>query len=246
MRKVKIKIITLGHIPSELKISKIKKWKSTLIDIDDSIESFPLQGNADLYESWAFSDEIMLSNVKNIQSDSDFMIAITGVPLENNYYLRRLKDSKIILTLHEIKDYLNEKNIPLENALFRIIYELYLVYISSGNRIPELHEAIYFTHDETRGCIFDMTGIKPELADSCNKPIVCEECKTSLGKKAISKENIKQVEKELKNIKKEKYYSILDFTKKHPLFSIFLSIIVAFFVNLSSSIVYDIIKAMLK
>lgn len=245
MEKIRIKLIVLGHALSDIRLNRVKKWKSKIIEIDEYIESFAIKGNSDGV-GWEFSDDNMYNNLKNINRSCDFLIAITNVQLEDNYYMRRLKDGKIIFTFFEIKEYLQSENIPLENALIRIMYELSLVYMSHGNKILSFSEAISFTHDETRGCIFDMNGIKPELTESCHKPIICNDCQTNLRNKSVSNEFIKISEKEIRKIQKDLYYRISDFVKKYPALSIFISIILAIIINFISSALYEIAKLFIK
>lgn len=76
----------------------------------------------------------------------------------------------------------------------------------SGHRIPDYGEAPGFTHDETKGCLFDMNGIKSDLIESCNKPIICRECEYKLTNAMVPNNVIENIKHELKSVKKPLYY----------------------------------------
>ncbi|MHC5783305.1 hypothetical protein [Aliivibrio fischeri] len=52
------------------------------------------------------------------------------------------------------------------------------------------HELSNFTHDDTRGCIYDMNGVKEDVTSSCHKPIICEECCERMRNEKISSETL--------------------------------------------------------
>lgn len=80
----------------------------------------------------------------------------------------------------------------------------------------EFGEVPSFTHDETYGCLFDMNGIKSDLVESCNKPIVRGECEERLRNERVSNQTIKTVQKEISKIRKYLYYRAFDFVKVRP------------------------------
>lgn len=240
MNKVKIKIITIGHLPLHLNIKNIKKWCSDLFDITDEIENYALRCDSDCY-GWVFSDELLKTQLP-VNFHADFLLAIVNVPIEYNWYSRRLGDNRVVFSYHEIKEYLLYENIPLENAILRVLYAYTLLYRRSGNRIPALSENTGFTHDETRGCLFDMNGIKSDLIESCNHPIICDECEERLRNERVSRETIKIAKKEIKKIEKQLYYKSVDFIKRHPIIALCLSSLFAISISIISSFIYDIIK----
>ena len=122
---------------------------------------------------------------------------------------------------------MNYDNIPLENVVFRLLYEYTLVYRQHGNRIPPSTEKTNFTHDETRGCLFDMNGIKTDIIYSCHKPIICPNCVERIKHDKVSNEAIETAQKEIKKIRKALYYRITDFIRRHPLLSLLISAIIA-------------------
>lgn len=244
MEKTRIKLITIGHLPMEFKTSKVKAWKSSTFEIIGEVDSYSLRCDSDC-EDWVFSDALVKAQLpKSIEAD--FLVAIVNVPLEFNWYARRLGNNQIVFTFHQVKDILFHANIPLENVIYRILYAATLLYIRSGNHIPNYGEEPGYTHDETRGCLFDMNGIKTDLVASCDQPIICEECQERLRRERVANEVIKATQHEIKKIKVDTYYRMLHFVKRRPVLALILSSILALFLGTAASIiasyVYDWLK----
>lgn len=239
MKKLKIKVVTLGHITPIFENRKIENWKSDLFEIVDSIENYSLNANAD-GPNWEFFDDT-LGTLLPEKFEADFLIAITNVPLELNWYVRRIGNDRIIFTYHEIKDILFQHNIPIENAVFRVLYAYSLVYLSYDNNIPPSTEITNFTHDENRGCLFDMNGIKTEIISSCHSPLLCDSCVERYRKHKVSNEVLKIVQREIKNIKKELFYRITSAIKSHPILAIVISSISAIILGIFGSVIGSII-----
>ena len=225
MGKTKITIATIGHMPAEFEKEKIKNWASDVFSISGEIENYSLTKDSDGAD-WEFSD-ISLADLLPEQFDGDFLIAIVNVPLELNWYTRRLSKNRVVFTFHEIKDILTHFNIPIINIIYRVLYAYTLLYKRSGNEIPLNEDATNFTHDETRGCLFDMNGVKTDVVYSCHEPMICSDCIERLRKEKVSNETIARVQKEIKNIKKPLFYRMSEFVKKHPVWALAISAISA-------------------
>jgi hypothetical protein len=245
MSKTKIKLVSIGHLPLDFQVKKVLRWKSTVFEVFGEFENFALRCDSD-GPDWEFSDELVKNQLPNT-FDADFMIAIVNVPIQDNWYSRRLGNNQIVFTFHQIREILEHYNIPLENVIYRLLYAYTLLYKRSGDRIPDFGEAPGFTHDETRGCLFDMNGIKTDLVASCDKPIICDECEERLKKERVSNLLIEATQKEIRGIRRDLYYRAFGFIKKHPIWSLFLSAIFAFLIgtagSLVASFIYDAIKA---
>lgn len=244
MDKAKIRLVTIGHLPLHLNLRQVSAWRSEVFELVGEIENFDLRCDSDGPE-WEFSDNLLKEQIPSCDG-ADFILAIVNVPIEENWYSRRLGDNKIVLTFNQIREFLDCENIPLENAILRVLYAYTLAFRSSGNRIPGLNESQGFTHDETRGCLFDMNGIKSDLVESCNKPIVCGECEQRLRKGRVSDQVIKATQKEIRKIRKHRYYRIFDFVKSKPLTALFISSVFAIILGITGSLIasfiYDGIK----
>jgi len=235
MSKVKIKLVSIGHLPLGFDPKKIKNFSSSLFEVIGNIDNHELRGNSD-GSGWEFSDDLVRQQMQIPLNDADFMIAIVNVPLEDSWYSRMLSNNKVVFTFYEIKEILQSVNIPLENVIYRLLNAYSLAYKRNMNSIPEINEMTNFTHDETRGCIFDMNGIKSDLIASCHNPIICSECKEKLRQDRVSNDDIKSVENDITKIRKDLYFLILEKVKRHPIWALFISGLFAFLLGVTGSI----------
>jgi hypothetical protein len=95
MKKTKIKLISIGHLPINFQEKRILRWKSSIFEVSNDIENFALRCNSD-EPDWTFSDDLVEKELPE-KIDADFMIAIVNVPIENNWYSRRLAAIRIRL-----------------------------------------------------------------------------------------------------------------------------------------------------
>lgn len=242
MPRTRITVATVGHMPADFKRQKIKEWPSSVFEIADEIESYALTCDSDGY-GWEFTDNALEEVLPN-QFNGGFLIAIVNVPIQCNWYSRRLSENRVVFSFHEIKEILRFSNIPLENVIYRLLYAYTLLYKRSGNRIPQSDEQTNFTHDETRGCLFDMNGIKTDVVYSCHEPVICTDCVERLRREKVSDETIARCQSEIRKIRKETFYRITDFVKQHPLWSLVISMTTAIILNVVASFVYDAIKTL--
>ncbi len=244
MAKTKITVATVGHMPADFNRQNIKNWKSSIFEIVDGIDSYSLNCDSDGHD-WEFTDEALEKVLPN-KFNGEFLIAIVNVPIELNWYSRRLSENRVVFSFHEIKEILRSSNIPLENVIYRLLYAYTLLYKRSGNRIPKNIEHTNFTHDETRGCIFDMNGIKADVVYSCHNPIVCSDCVERLRREKISDETITRCQSEVRRIRKTLFFRITDFVKQYPLWTLAISSVTAVILGAFGSVlgayVYDAIK----
>lgn len=120
MQQVTFTIKLVGQPPPDLDLSAIRKRKSKLWAIPDELETFPLSINADL-DHWGFSDGLLTKAISK-NANTDITFCILNVPLEDNYYSRRITENVVCLTFYEIADILRHYNIPLVNAVYRMLY----------------------------------------------------------------------------------------------------------------------------
>ncbi|EIY4754889.1 hypothetical protein MM181_003499 [Vibrio cholerae] len=221
MKKVKIQVCALGSLPKEFDKSSITKMSSNIFVVEPEIHTYEIRVESDLYD-WAYSDDLLSTQVSS-NHDADIVVVLTSVPLELNYYTRRLENNVLIFTFFEIGKYLKFDNIPLQNVVKRLFYSYALAYLRNDCRIPTSNEITNFTHDDTRGCIYDMNGVKEDISASCHKPIICEECCDRMKNERISLETINTAKSELAKVTKSRYFVIADWVKENPLLSLFLS-----------------------
>jgi len=244
MSKTKITVATIGHMPAEFNKQKLKEWNSSIFEVVDEIENYSLSCESDGY-GWEFTDTA-LEKVLPTKFNGDFLVSIVNVPIEANWYSRRLTSNRVVFSFHEIKDILSLSNIPLANVIYRLFYAYTLLYKRSGNRIPTNAEHTNFTHDETRGCLFDMNGIKTDVVYSCHKPILCSSCVERLRQEKVSNETIEKCQSEIHGIQKDLFYLMADFIKQHPVWSLVISGLTAIILGAAGSVVgsyiYEAIK----
>jgi hypothetical protein len=146
---------------------------------------------------------------------------------------------------------LNYNDIPLENLLLKVLYSVSFVYRRYGNKLPEMSEHANFTHDETKGCIFDMDGIKSDIIYSTYKPQLCSSCIHSLtnnpiAANRISNNMIDTVQTELKKLNKGLYYQLADWIKRNPIWAIVISSTTAIILGTIGSIIASFIYEKIK
>jgi hypothetical protein len=242
--KVRIKLVSIGHLPLEFQPKKIKKWESKIFEIVEEVDNYSLRCNSDGH-NWEFSDSAVKGQLPQ-KFNADFMIAIVNVPIEDNWYSRRLGNNQVVFTFHQIKEILEHYNIPLENVIYRLLYAYTLVFKRAGNKIPDFKDTSGFTHDETRGCLFDMNGIKTDLAASCHNPQICDECQERLRQDKVSKSDIENAQSDIKRIKKDLYFRLIGHIKKHPIAALVISSLFALILGIAGSIVGSVIYEYIK
>ncbi|MCL2282408.1 MAG: hypothetical protein FWC26_03730 [Fibromonadales bacterium] len=239
--KIKIKIGIMGYPPFKFNKKFIKKWKSDIFEIVGDIETRRFRKQPSDSGSWRFLEWIkrfMVTREPNngkkqhswIYKDSllekefpenrkvDFSIWITYVPIEDNYFVRRLSSNRIVLTYFGMYDILKRGFIPVENLLLRTIYRHILVYMRYDEHIPvHKDKKINFTHDDTHGCIFDMNVNKEDVVFSLDKPTICDECIEQIRIAGVADNSVNQIKKEISRIKKGFLYKITGIIKEKTL-----------------------------
>ncbi len=231
MNKTKIKIVKLGKQKHDILFEKLKKYNSQLFCVDIYEKSRP---QCD-YE-WGYSFNLLCNLLVNDFDDKKYDICIGFVDtiIENNYFAKRLKgDNIFVISFYQVDDLLKSENIDVFNFMISTIYRYLTRYKLHGE---------YLTHDETRGCIFDMCGDKSDIIFSCDKPIICEECMVKMRSKGIETDYINLLQKELKRIHKSNYHRITSFVKKRPYLSMVIGVISSLIINLAACAIYDLLK----
>jgi len=139
-------------------------------------------------------------------------------------------------------DILDREHFDIEVFVLRCIYALILVFIENSGRLS-LSAAVALFHDETRGCLYDFTQNKVEIVHSLDKPGLCADCRARLGHAQIDAEFIPTLFRELKRVRKSRYYRIIDWAKKNPVKTLMLTTLWAILLNVSASFIYDLFKS---
>lgn len=235
--KSKITIIKLGHIDHFVNIQKIKKWKSNLFEVINiqCVEHLPDSEIIDGFLDQKFTKE-KLSEIISCPKGSDFAIAIMPYRFIDNFYMHRIRNNCVVISLCGISDILEKDNISTENFIIKQIYEICAI----KNLVNDIasDDVYQFVHLDTRGCIFDMNGQRSDILYNTEKPIICESCKNTFKKKQINAEIVSILEKELKRIKKPLILRIERYIRKYPLVSVILSILLGISLNLISNLIF--------
>jgi len=233
--KLKIALRFLGCKTPDLDKRVLEKWRSKLWELDEkSIDSLQLNGDCDLPD-WGYSDNA-LQNRALPKKGADLTICILNVPLEDNYYFRRILENVACVSTYEIAEVLRNHHIPIENLILRIVYSCVLIY-ARKNHLPPITEIASYTHHETKGCVFDMTGIKTDVVFSCDRPILCDACRVAASNDGVSKEKIQDYESELAKIVKRLFYRMTDWVKRRPILTLVISAAMTLILGIVGSLI---------
>lgn len=246
MKKTKITIVKIG----ESKYSNVYKFinklaknnKSDIFEIHSVLKINPqkldnikqdskrLIGNHN--NLVGFNDETLLKMLCKIDDDSDFIIAITDFPITNNYFARRLSNRISVMSLYEVNEILTTHNIPIQNYVLLNIYTYSTIYTVFKNLQPNNDELF---HQETRGCLFDHTDYKEDLVLSTVRPCLCTNCKVKFASNIYEPNYFKILNREIKRIKKSRFYTIIDWIKMYPIISLIITALSTIIINIFSN-----------
>ncbi|QDF27768.1 hypothetical protein [Halarcobacter anaerophilus] len=241
MPKVKIKIIMIGHIDRIVNFDLIKNHTSELFSIEglDRKNDLPPPSKNDGYLDVVYSVDEVKSILSDVNCDG-ICIAVMNYKFLDNFYMHRISENKICISVSNLEYVLAKKDISLENFILKNIYEIFALYtIFNSDFSANVNE---FTHEDTRGCLFDLNGDKNDIIYNTEKPIICDECLSRINKKTIPDDFIKIITKELNNIKKPWLKSVELFIKKYPLLSILITIVFSTSINILSSFIWKLIN----
>lgn len=204
MGKVSIRIVILGHLPYAFDKDKITRWKSALFEMEGTVDNFPITSNSDGGD-WQFKDSNIEEQLPK-RGTENILFAITNVPLEYNFFVRLVSYNRVCLTYYEMAGILKSENVPLENLLLRYLYAVSFFYKYYGGQIPLMNALANIVHDETRGCLFDMNGVKTDVIYSVNDVQLCPSCVQNLTSgynHRIEQNLVEKVQEELRKIQKK-------------------------------------------
>jgi hypothetical protein len=221
-------------MPFGFESSQLSSWKSRLFTIPYPIDSYSIHVDSD-GEDWSFSDELIESQLPQTEG-ADLLLVITAVPLEDNYHTRRVRENVLVFTFHEVASILRAGHIPLVNAVLRILYSCCLVHRRAGGRIPLPSEPGSWAHDETRGCIYDMTGLKADIAVSCSQLSLCASCQERCAQENVPTSVLESVQREVRKVRRPLFYRLADAVAAHPIAAILISSAWAFALSVAASL----------
>lgn len=238
MNRISIKIVELGNIKEKIDKKKLEKYKSEFFKIEqfEKIEILPPQLTNKNTLDIVYSKNEIAEIFKGIKFDG-VIVGVMNYRFEDNFYMHRISQNAMVISLYGIKEILTPANIELENFIIRCIYEAICFYRAWGNLVSD--EVYQFVHPDTRGCLFDLNGDRVDIIYNTEKPIICDKCKGRLREKALSEGFLERFCNELKRIDKPFLMKVELFIRKYPLLSFIIAIFVSIFINILSSFVYE-------
>jgi hypothetical protein len=236
-----IKLIIIGHSDKAVDFNVILKHKSKFfkyLEIEH-INNIPKPIKDDGYLDIVYSSTEISTLLKDIKFDG-LCFSVMNYRFDDNFYLHRVGNNKVCLSIFDIENILSKKEISIENFIIKNTYEMFLFYIIFNNLISD--EVYSFVHDDTRGCLFDLNGDKKDIIYNTEQPIICPECKGKIHHKTIPKNLLEGIEKELQKIEKPFLKKAEIFIKKYPLVSILLTFVFSTFINLISNWIWKLIE----
>lgn len=239
---LKIKLIIVGHSDRVVNFDLIKKYKSKFFKFFDieRIDNLPNAKKDDGYLNIVYTKAEIQKVMNDIQFDG-LCIAVMNYSFDDNFYMHRVGDNKVCISVFELENILNAKKISIENFIIKNIYEIF-IYHKILKNFTDNKEVYKFIHSDTRGCLFDLNGDKRDIIYNTEKPIICDECKGKISKKSIPKNFLEDIQKELLKIDKPFIKKIENFISKYPLFSVIVTFIFSTFINLFSNWLWETIK----
>ncbi|MEW5847071.1 MAG: hypothetical protein AB1777_12510 [Bacteroidota bacterium] len=235
----KIKICKIGHFNHSVDIEKLKKWNSKFFEIV-SIETVDYISVDHFTDNYVYPNEKINQNIGNDENGIDVKIAVIDQPLIGDFYMHRIGEKKVVISIYRINEILNQEKIPIENFLMTNIYRIVILLYEGYSLINE--DVYSLNHHETRRCVFDMNVFVERVKYSSVNPIICNECKSRLEKKTLPENFIKIIEKEIGKIRLPLYYRIENRIKKNPIRYLIATILFALFLNILANYIYDFIK----
>jgi hypothetical protein len=236
-----ISIVQLGQLKRRINFGNLQRWKSKVFKINSVSEICHIP-NFEYKTNWQYlSDDLVRSCIEH-DGKAKITIAVTEYSLEANFYMRKVDSGLTIISLFEVGDILRDRDIPIENFILRNIYEivaLTCVYPDLPNTSDEIPAIV---HEETRSCLFDISGIKTDIIYSSSKPSLCPQCEAYLQKKQLPQGFTNNLISEIKRIRKPLFNRISDFIKHHPIWAIIIGIVTQLCIGIVANYLYYLIN----
>lgn len=242
MVTVKVALVLQGSLGQPIDLDAIRKWHSKLFKIESTEQVGSLPNSMSVPSGYTDGE---LARVFSPSQGADVTLAIVGAQLELNFYARVIPSGVAVLSLYEMNEILDREHYSVETFILRCIYALVLTYIECG-RTLDMAKALRLHHDEPRGCLYDFNQDKTQIVRSLHLPKLCAHCVARLGNSQIDRSFVPTLERELKRIRRARYYRIVDWARRHPISALLLTTAWALLLNIVASIAYDGIKTWLR
>jgi len=223
--KIKITLVKIGYIDRFVDLKKIMKWRSGIFDIIEiqAVDYLPDSEMYDTYLDQKFTRDD-LREIFSCPAGSNFAVAITSYRFIDNFYMHRIAQDRVGISLYGIPEILGIENISIENFIIKCLYEICAISLIAD--ISNDAEVYGLIHRDTRGCLFDMNGDRTDILYNTEKPIICSSCTEKFNRNQTRQGIIPTFNKELRKIRKSTLLIIEGSIRKYPLFSIVLGALI--------------------
>ena len=247
MLPISITLVKLGNLRYLVDVNFLKNWKSEIIKISEikevsTIEDAKGMGGEGMAGNFRHYTDGQLENIIQKNPNSNLTIGLIGEPLQEDYYLRPLKDETCVISLHEMGRMMQMHNFTIESYILRNVYRVVTAWVADGSVI--IQSGRMQPHDFNK-CLFDYNWNKADILLSMDSPPVCQSCKEKLAKKALPNNFLPILDKDLSRIRKALYFRIIDWIKSHPLISVSLAVLGALLLNVAGNIIYELGKGLI-
>lgn len=160
--KYKVALIRLGHTQHLLDFQSITAWKSDLFTICGlyCIDHLPNSDIDDGYLDVKYTRS-KLQSLISCPDDIDYAVAIMPYRFEDNFYMHRISNNCVVISLYGIAEILKADNISIEHFIIKQLYEICAV----KHLVKDISsdDVYHFIHLDTRGCLFDMNGERSDI-----------------------------------------------------------------------------------
>lgn len=182
-------------------------------------------------------------SLTKLKTDADFTVVIVNRPLEDNFFSRRISNKLIVISIFGIETLNIHEGISLEMYILRFLLAFTTIY-NVYNELPI--SANKLMQKNTSGCLFDMCIYKPQIATFFRNPKLSSAVVNTLTSETLPKNFLNNLKKEIKLLKIENYYQLIDWLKANPVKAIIFTFLIGLiFSELLGNYIYDLLSKFL-
>jgi hypothetical protein len=241
---VNIQICLLGDQKYEKMFRRLKKEKSEIYCVTEIIPiCFPKPEDDVCHRERVREvlNEFDEHNNMLVQHDYDLRLCFTDLKIDLNWLTIDLDNKTVLCSLFNVESYFKEAGAYFYNYLLGILLKnsLEIVVLKKVDEMSMLHK-------ETRSCLFDMCGYRPDVVKKYSNPSICGECLDKLKANYVNENIYRSLNKEYMKLKRPIFNKLRNFVKLKPLRALFIAFISGIILNVISSFVYDFICKLMK
>ena len=208
----RVGLFPTGYLPADVdKLRRFLNGAQSYYSFEraTSIENM---GPPDL-RGYAYSDCSLAALVRPYEDRFDYLVLLTSVPIEDNFYTKSLSPKIIVLTAFESEGILVKSGRSIEEGIaIGLCGELVSVEFQrvTGRGWEELF------HPDTRGCLFDYAGLKSQAVAKLKRCEICDASRGLLKETNINDQLLETVEGILRRIRRPSFTTALVRTLATP------------------------------